>query len=625
MNWLPYALIVVSAASAADTRCSDDPSFHDSAGYPCSTWTHFDCTHVLAEYSAAYTADDLRNVRRRCPAACELCHRAPGRVDEVVAALSTADSGPRLAWALRAVHRAPRAAARHLAVGDAALPYAHAFAIERTRGVAGTVATARAVAVAAYRAATALGDRSFAAREDKAFDEFCNGLQEDASRAAMAIVDIGEIGQASIILRKAINMQPQTKLATKAAHFISVFRSARLRPARSLPAKLVARIHNFFVPQPRRGLGLTTSDLITRVTRASKALKRRLCNARVAPRKRAAVGGWPAAACGSPQPCSQDAVDRELALVCDRKTTAARVREVLQHRTLDGFYHVGVVGNWRDVVADQLTTLISCGVLDVARSLTISYSVSKAAAMGAAAELQRMVQTLTAGVAADVRLEMSTATEAPWEADAIKLAAGHCKAESSRTSDQRLVFYMHNKGVTWHRPDWLAHFGRYRTYARVLYWRKYLEYFLIQHPQWCISALVGGNHTSAGHPDVVAVLANVPNEGAMTCGVDLHTCEGIAPPHYSGNFWYARCDYIQTLSSSSNALDNNYHAAEMWIGQGMVKTTSALNRDGGWSVGPRHASLFESLEARWTPWEQGERAIARTLYEDVFHPADYQH
>ena len=144
-----------------------------------------------------------------------------------------------------------------------------------------------------------------------------------------------------------------------------------------------------------------------------------------------------------------------------------------------------------------------------------------------------------------------------------------------------------------------------------------MEYFILQHPHWCLAALAGGtgDHPPTGHPEVDAVLANVPAGGVSTCGVDLHTC-GV-PPHYSGNFWFARCDYVRTLPSSVQS--DKYDTTELWIGQGMVKSAaSALNRDGGPGVGPKHVSLFESQEARWMP-----HTIARTLYEDVFHPDEY--
>ena len=567
--------------------CADDPSFVDAAGYRCPAWRKVACTHLLGDdiYAGKYTADDAREVRRRCPAACGLCWRAPGRARAASAPVNLATAALRLTEALRAVlQHAPAASARHLAIGDAALPYAHAYAVARTIGVASSMATARLGAVKAYRAATALGDRSFVGREGKAFDEFCNGLQEDASRAAMAIVDDGEIGKASIILRKVINMAPATKVAVNAARFIRAFRSAR-------SSKGPIPDDDFLTPPHEE----TSALLVNRITRASRALQRRLCNARVAPKKRVPglEEGW---ACAPGRPCTQEQVNNELALTCDRNATMRVAHRILHsggvRRTLSGFYHVGLVNNWRDVVADQLATLVNCGVLDVARSLTISYHQSNAS-LRDVAELKRIVLAHTGGVAAEVRLVPSSVNSAPWEAAAIELVAGHCS--SADPGIERLVFYMHTKGVTWYRPNWLVHFGRYRNYAPVLYWRKYLEYFIIQHPHWCLAALAGG---------------------AGTCGVDLHTC-GV-PPHYSGNFWFARCDYVRTLPSSVQS--DKYDTTEMWIGQGMVKSAASdLNRDGGPGVGPKHVSLFESQEARWMP----HTIVARTLYEDVFHPAEY--
>ena len=170
------------------------------------------------------------------------------------------------------------------------------------------------------------------------------------------------------------------------------------------------------------------------------------------------MGGRPAAACSAPgQPCSQAAVAHELARTCDRRANAAHARAVLQRggerRTLDGVYHVGLLNNWRDVVADQLSTLVACGVLDVARSLTVSYQSGKQTSPGAAAELAALVRGTTAGVAAEVRLVPSAVSKPPWEAAAIDAVAAHCSSSETNPT-LGLVFYLHSKGVTRHRPDW---------------------------------------------------------------------------------------------------------------------------------------------------------------------------
>ena len=121
-------------------------------------------------------------------------------------ALDTA--APRLAQALRAVQRSHWAAAasHHRAVGDAALLYARAVAVARTIGVASSMATARMGAVAAYRVAAALGDRSFST-----FDSLRRDLQATTAKSAIALAEVGQHERAAKMLRQAIFMSPGTE------------------------------------------------------------------------------------------------------------------------------------------------------------------------------------------------------------------------------------------------------------------------------------------------------------------------------------------------------------------------------------------------------------------------------
>jgi hypothetical protein len=99
------------------------------------------------------------------------------------------------------------------------------------------------------------------------------------------------------------------------------------------------------------------------------------------------------------------------------------------------------------------------------------------------------------------------------------------------------VLYIHTKGVSRH-PDELP---------RMTDWRRLMEYFNIVRFEDCIASL--GTH------DV--------------CGVNWHT----APDrHFSGNFWWATCEYVAGLPRLSElwkAEDrgpNSRRACEQWLG-----------------------------------------------------------
>lgn len=100
-----------------------------------------------------------------------------------------------------------------------------------------------------------------------------------------------------------------------------------------------------------------------------------------------------------------------------------------------------------------------------------------------------------------------------------------------------LVAYMHGKG-TRHSPS--ADVGRW---LRQWDWRRLHTYFLVESPQGCVRALAGGAFDTCG-----ALKKHKPST------------------HYSGNFWWARCEYVQRLPHPFDYDTRNFFAPEMWIG-----------------------------------------------------------
>ena len=109
------------------------------------------------------------------------------------------------------------------------------------------------------------------------------------------------------------------------------------------------------------------------------------------------------------------------------------------------------------------------------------------------------------------------------------------------------VLYLHTKGVSI-PPSPRA------TNAHL--WRKYLEYFNIQHWRKCIKYL--------DEYDCVGT------EWQLVTGL---TRPKPVPPHYSGNFWWANAEYINTLDIDflKDTKDQTppltlRHQCEFWIG-----------------------------------------------------------
>jgi|LakMenEpi03Aug12_release.lakeMendotaPanAssembly.Ray.scaffolds.fasta_scaffold463218_2 hypothetical protein len=122
--------------------------------------------------------------------------------------------------------------------------------------------------------------------------------------------------------------------------------------------------------------------------------------------------------------------------------------------------------------------------------------------------------------------------------------------------------YIHTKGITkyWNRP--------------IRDWRKYMTFFMIQNFRRCIEIL----------------------DTCDACGVDL-----VDEPvrHFSGNFWWARGDYINSLpriedisSDRAEFILTLRHNAEFWIGMGNGDLFSLWNS--GIDVYKRHLIRYRS-------------------------------
>ena len=103
---------------------------------------------------------------------------------------------------------------------------------------------------------------------------------------------------------------------------------------------------------------------------------------------------------------------------------------------------------------------------------------------------------------------------------------------SAKNPDDYIMFF-HTKGIT-------------KKNKATEDWRRYMEYFVIENWKDCIEKL---------------------DEGFDACGVmwNSDTVYGYYP-HFSGQFFWARCDYINTLDHTFLDKDWRY-AGEFWIGQ----------------------------------------------------------
>ena len=202
--------------------------------------------------------------------------------------------------------------------------------------------------------------------------------------------------------------------------------------------------------------------------------------------------------------------------------------------------HVGLLGNWVDVLTDQLETLAVCGLGHRASEWIVSHS------GGNVTDLLDILNRYRDRIKPTPQLIESL--QSPWEGEAMNATRKMCIRHKSEYDEPTFVFYFQSKGVSKFRPTWKKEF-QYRSYGQIYYWRKFMEYYTIEYPSQCINRLF--------------------LDGAMTCGAKFRYVKGmrhVGRYHYSGNFWAASCDFVATLPPCT---ETDYYAGEFWVGEGM--------------------------------------------------------
>lgn len=182
-----------------------------------------------------------------------------------------------------------------------------------------------------------------------------------------------------------------------------------------------------------------------------------------------------------------------------------------------GFWHIATMGNWRDVIQDQLLKLTASGLLERADRIFVGIC-------GPEIDEIRF---------AHPKLELVFKDHSLNRAEAPTLEKLH---DFSRGRDGA-VFYIHTKGVS-REPH---------EQSRMTDWHRLMEYFNITRFQDCIEHLC--------YYDV--------------CGVNWHDWPY---PHFSGNFWWANSEYVAGLPPLSDLCrpedcgPDSRHWCERWLG-----------------------------------------------------------
>jgi hypothetical protein len=147
-----------------------------------------------------------------------------------------------------------------------------------------------------------------------------------------------------------------------------------------------------------------------------------------------------------------------------------------------GFYHVAALRGsaWEPIVSDQLQSVGSCSLLDVANVSIGFYGLARALAT-----MKNFLKPFTPSIS----IGHVNSNESSWaelgEVDTLQMVREYCsEGVGADGSTDKWAVYFHSKGVS-----------RNAYFSQTIHWRKYMEYFVLQNPQDCILALRNGYST----------------------------------------------------------------------------------------------------------------------------------
>ena len=215
------------------------------------------------------------------------------------------------------------------------------------------------------------------------------------------------------------------------------------------------------------------------------------------------------------QPLSKK-VKKVLDYTCPRKRIENNIND-----KVEVFWHIGSLGTQLsvDIVEEQYLSLKSSGLLSKVNYVLIYVG-------GDIEPIKTKFNSLQGGK--QFILHEKNESLSNFEFTTLSKLQNYCMS-----NPQSIVLYFHNKGASRNSS---------MESINIKAWRKYMEHFIFNNHEDCINALKKGDFD--------------------TCGVQLTDDD---QPHYSGNFWFARCDYVNELPLISESVAWDRHVAETWV------------------------------------------------------------
>ena len=214
---------------------------------------------------------------------------------------------------------------------------------------------------------------------------------------------------------------------------------------------------------------------------------------------------------------------------------------------IHGFYHVGMLGRWKTIVADQVDTLERHGLLDASAAVHVGIVSDR---KGSDRGDGDVFEDTFLGVAPTLRGKAVLASSMPlddYETGTVNAMVDYCAAHPKHA-----VWYLHTKGVT------TTEDGAGKTVAAVDAWRRLMEYFTIG-ARWrgCASAVTRPLGRRRSSRDQTYADDGDALPAATACGLLFR---GERNPHYAGNIYWARCGCVRKLPKIPPPLVNDDRA-----------------------------------------------------------------
>jgi len=191
------------------------------------------------------------------------------------------------------------------------------------------------------------------------------------------------------------------------------------------------------------------------------------------------------------------------------------------NKKIYGVYFIALLNNWELVVIEQLDKIFKSELFSKTDKffIRIYYQDSK--------QLIKLKSLITK----NEKIIISETNINEYEFGSLKILSNLSK------NDDFYCYYFHSKGVTKQYNKSII--------DNIKSWREYMEYFIIEKYNLCINEL---------------------DLGWDAVGVKLRKTPNTKFNHFSGNFWWTKSKFINTLPSIDSLDLTKRHNAEFWIG-----------------------------------------------------------